>query len=53
MGLRDRIARKQRVGRIKAELARLNGERLLVAAIKSDPDGGLLIHRAIERGEAV
>jgi hypothetical protein len=49
VGLRERIKRQQVKGQLRAELVKANGERVLAVAIKSDPDGGLLIHRAIER----
>ena len=53
MGLRDRIKQERARGRLRAQLVKDNGERMLAVKLTHDPDGGLLIHRAIERGEAV
>jgi hypothetical protein len=49
VGLRDRIKREKVKGQLRAELVKANGERILAVTIKNDPDGGLLIHRAIEQ----
>lgn len=50
MGLRKLIEQRKVKGRIALEQS--DGKRILAAIIK-DPDGGLLIHRAIEQAEAV
>jgi hypothetical protein len=49
VGLRERIKRAKVKGDLRAELVKANGERVLAVAIRNDPDGGLLIHRAIEQ----
>jgi hypothetical protein len=49
VGLMERIKRGKVKADLRAELVKENGERVLLVAIQNSPDGGLLIHRALEQ----
>lgn len=52
VGLRERIKARKVKTQLQAFAEQANGQRVLALAIKTDPDGGLLIHRAIEQAKA-